>query len=287
MKKYLPYLLSLFVAITLSACGGNNEDEDNVKFGSDEGVEYSPSRDENIQRYNLERRKELAGSRTPCDTISLVEHVLNTFPEGTYLMEFDKKLTYNVPKPAVLYYNQAGGNYTFGVIARSRPGERLIESKNIIGYDQSFIDLDSTKLGTAFFYLCLFECTGGGWNTVWETPIPSHGGFNDIIFNTWQHRGINYVKVNFYYGEGIGHINYNYFMLDGLTSEPHLLMTYEGINFKRSLANVNNDKFPDYYEHVYYDLGNRVFSNDSVPFVWIPEDSLYVNTRNKEQTRPY
>ena len=70
------------------------------------------------------------------------------------------------------------GDFVFGVIARSKPGERLIEVKNIVGYDQSFIDLDSTELGTAFFYLVLFKCENSSFNVVWESPIPSHGGFN-------------------------------------------------------------------------------------------------------------
>jgi len=64
-------------------------------------------------------------------------------------------------------------------------------------------------------------------------------------------------------------------------------MTYEGINFKRTIANVNNDKFPDYYEFIFYDLEDRVFSRDSVAFIWQPEESVYVNTRNRKQTRPY
>ena len=64
-------------------------------------------------------------------------------------------------------------------------------------------------------------------------------------------------------------------------------MTYEGINFKRTIFNANDDKYPDYYEHIYYDLGDRVFSRDSVAFVWDVKDSVYVNSRNKRQKRPY
>ena len=64
-------------------------------------------------------------------------------------------------------------------------------------------------------------------------------------------------------------------------------MTYEGINFKRTISNVNADEIPDYYEHIYYDLGDRIFSKDSVAFVWNAKDSVYVNSRNKRQTRPY
>jgi hypothetical protein len=64
-------------------------------------------------------------------------------------------------------------------------------------------------------------------------------------------------------------------------------MTYTGINFKRSEADVDRDNFPDYYEHVYYDLEDRIIHKDSVPFVWRQNDSLYVNTVNRKQTRPY
>lgn len=286
MKNKLLIFITILIPLAIIGCGGDDE-EDNVRFGDQEGIEHSSTRDQNIQRYNLEHERGLGGNRAECDTLSLVEFVLDSYPDGTYMVDFDKSLTYNVPKPAVLYYSQGGSRYAFGLIASSRPGERLIETKNIVGYDQSFIDLDSTKLGTAFFYLVLFECINGSWSIVWEAPVPSHGGFNKITMNTWRNKGTGFIEVNFHYARGIGHINYNYFFVDGLTSIPHLLMTYKGINFERTMANVNNDKFPDYYEHIFYDLGNRVYSPDSVAFVWQQEDSLYVNTRNKSQTRPY
>jgi hypothetical protein len=76
-------------------------------------------------------------------------------------------------------------------------------------------------------------------------------------------------------------------LIDGIANKPHLLMTYEGINFKRTIANVNDDEFPDYYEYIYYDSGNRIIEKDSVSFIWNIKDSVYVNTRNHRQTRPY
>lgn len=91
----------------------------------------------------------------------------------------------------------------------------------------------------------------------------------------------------FHYARGSGHIDYNYFFVNGLTSFPHLLMTYEGINFKRTIANVNDDKYPDYYEHVYVDYGDSLRAVDSIAFVWNEKDSVYINTRNKKITRPY
>ncbi len=58
------------------------------------------------------------------------------------------------PKAAIIYFtDKDGSKFVFTVIATSRAGERLIEPSNIIGYDESFIDLDSTKLGTPFIYL--------------------------------------------------------------------------------------------------------------------------------------
>jgi len=284
MNLFLHSILIIICTIVLSGCGGDEEESKDI-LGKDR-VEYSPEKDARIQQYNLEHQKKFASDRTPCDTLALKEYVLISYPEGNYLVNSDKTLSYNVPKPAVIYYYK-DNNYIFGVVAKSREDERLIEPKNIIGYDQSFIDLDSTELGTAFFYLTLFKCTNGNFEVVWETPIPSHGGFNRITLKKWKYNNTEFIESNFHYGRGTGHINYNYFLIDGINSRPHLLMTYEGINFKRTIANVNDDKYPDYYEYIYYDLGNRVFSKDSVAFIWREKDSVYVNTRNHRQTRPY
>jgi hypothetical protein len=284
MKNYLYLIFIVLLSIGFFACGGKKEEN---KQNQSLQVENSPQKDADIQHYNLEVRKKNAKSRTPGDTIAIMEYVLNNYPEGTYLINLDKTLTYNVPKPAIIYDNQGANIFVFGVIARSRPTERLIETKNIIGYDQSYIDLDSTKLGTAFFYLCLFQCIDTQITTVWEAPIPSHGGFNNITMKKWAYNGTPYIDVNFHYAQGVGHIDYNYFLINGLESPPHLLMTYLGINFKRTIANVNNDKYPDYLEYLYVDTGDKVIIRDSIPFVWSVKDSLYINTRNKRQTRPY
>ena len=285
MKRFnVIFFLIAGLAIVVS-CSHKDENK-STSYPSGEGVEYSPEKDAEIQRYNLEYEQKFSKNRTPCDTFAVKEYILDNYPEGTYLVDFDITSTYSVPKPALIYYGKKH-NLIFAVIAKSKPGERLIETKNIVGYDQSFIDLDSTELGTAFFYLTLFKCENGNFSRIWEVPIPSHGGFNNFSIKRWRYKNIPYVQVNFHYARGIGHINYNYFLINGIIREPHLLMTYEGINFKRTIANVNNDDFPDYYEHIYYDLGDRVFSRDSVAFVWNSKDSVYVNTRNKRQTRPY
>ena len=282
MKQVITILL-LIISITLFSCDDEGKRLEEKQTGI-EDVASNPKKDAEIQRANLEHRKKLAGERFPCDTLSLVDFVLSNYPEGTYLVDFDKTLTYNMPRSAVIYYDK---KYVLGVIAKSREGERLVEVKNIIGYDQSFIDLDSTDLGTAFFYLTLFQCSDESFKVIWESPIPSHGGFNNMSLHKWKFNNSEYVKVNFHYAQGIGHIDYNYFFVDGLTNQPHLLMTYEGINFKRTITSLNEDKYPDYYEYLYYDSGSQVFPKDSIGFIWNSAEKVYVNTRNKKQTRLY
>ena len=282
MKQVITILL-LTISITLFSCDNGGKRLEEKQTGI-EDVASNPEKDKEIQRANLEHRKKLAGERFPCDTLSLVDFVLSNYPEGTYLVDFDKTLTYNIPRSAVIYYDK---KYVLGVIAKSREGERLVEVKNIIGYDQSFIDLDSTDLGTAFFYLTLFQCRDESFKVIWESPIPSHGGFNNMSLHKWKFNNSEYVKVNFHYAQGIGHIDYNYFFVDGLTNQPHLLMTYEGINFKRTITSLNEDKYPDYYEYLYFDSGSQVFPKDSIGFIWNFAEKVYVNTRNKKQTRLY
>lgn len=277
---------AIFIQFLLFSGCGESEDENVFSVKEETGVAYLPGKDTEIQRYKIEQRKKLTDKRYSCDTLALMEFVLNNYPAGTYLVDFDKTDTFSLPKPAIMYYDKSH-RYVFGVIAKSREGERLIETKNIVGYDQSFIDLDSTELGTAFFYLTLFKCLNNSFQIVWEALIPSHGGFNRMEIKKWKYNNTPFIRVNFHYARGIGHIDYNYFLINGLTNQPHLLMTYEGINFKRTIANVNNDKYPDYYEYIYYDLNDRIFAEDSVAFVWNLKDSVYVNIRNSRQTRRY
>jgi hypothetical protein len=288
MKRLIPilFIVAIFSLVFIS-CGKKNKTEPESSEIRGEDIAYNPGKDEEIQRYNLEMLKQRTKTRTPCDTIALMEYILNKFERGTYLVYFDKTTTYNIPRPAVIYFNQGGNQYIFGVIVRNKPGERLIEPKNIIGYDQSFIDLDSTELGTAFFSLALFACDNGNFSVVWETPIPSHGGFNNISLHRWKYRNTPFVRVNFHYARGIGHIDYNYFLVRGTDLIPHLLMTYKGIDFQRTIANVNDDRYPDYYEYLFYNLPDRIYARDSIAFIWNLKDSVYVNTRNSKQTRPY
>ncbi len=156
MKKPVTIFIFILISVLFFSCG-KKKSESVQKASKYDETAYSPNKDAEIQRYNLRVKEQQAGQRTPYDTLSLISYVLNNYSQGTYIVNFDKTLTFNVPKPAVIYLNKKDGMYVLAVIARSKPGERLIEPKNIIGYDQSFIDLDSTKLGTAFFYLSLLN----------------------------------------------------------------------------------------------------------------------------------
>ena len=285
LKLNVNWFVALVLAVCIVSCSSESEKADSSETSQQE-IAYLPQKDADIQRYNIEVRKKQTAQRFPCDTISLMEFVLNHFPDGTYLMSDDRTSTYDLTLPAILYYPQ-NRQYIFGVIARSKPGERLIEVKNIVGYDQSFIDLDSTELGTAFFYLVLFKCENNSFQVVWEAPIPSHGGFNYISLKKWDKNATDVIQANFHYAQGIGNITYNYFLVDGLESLPHLLMTYEGINFKRSAANLNQDKFPDFYEYIYYDNGSHISQGDSIPFIWNTKDSVYQDLHNRKHQRPY
>jgi hypothetical protein len=283
----LIYPIILLILLLLLSCEHKTKTE-NSNVNYKEEVAYDQSKDLEIQKYNIELKKKAALKRFPCDTIAVLEYVINNYPAGSYLLEFDRTTTYNVPKSALVYTNDKNGSkFVFAVIGTSRAGERLIEPTNIIGYDQSFIDLDSTDLGTPFIYLVMFECQGENLVKQWEAPIPSHGGFNSIALKRWNYNGSYYLENNFHYAQGVGHIDYNYFLSDNYKDFPHLLMTYEGTSFKRTLANVNNDKYPDYYEHIFYNLNDRIYSKDSVAFIWSVKDTLYINTRNKNQTRRY
>jgi hypothetical protein len=276
--------VNLFILVIFALAAFNCGSKEDNSAGYQQQVEHSPQKDINIQRYNVAEERKHSGVSSPCDTFALAEYILNTYPSGSYLVTLDKTGSFSVPRHAVMYLQEG---YVAALVATSRPGERLIELKNIVGYDQSFIDLDSTKLGTAFFYLTLFYCNNGTFENIWEVPVPNHGGFNNFSLERWAYKRTPYIKVNFHYARGIGHIDYNYFMVEGWENKPHLLMTYLGINFKRTVANNNNDEFPDYYEFAFYDFQDRITVVDSIPFIWDTKENVYVNTRNKKQTRPY
>lgn len=275
-------IISSFTFIQMS-CEGDDK-QGSVSEGQ-EDIAYNPEKDSDIQAYNIERRKKLATVRFPCDTIAVMEYILKNYPEGSYLAELDKPNTYTVPRNAVLYKKSGDTTLIFAIIIKSKPDERVVELKNVVGYDQSFFNLDSTALGMAYFYLTLLRCTGENIETVWEALIPDNAGFNYMVLDTWKPRKMTYMRVNFHYAIGIGHIEYNFFFDKGIYEKPHLLMTYQTINSLREMVDANRDSIPDYIEHLYVDTGIEVKSVDTVTFVW--KDTVYVNTRNPKQTRPF
>jgi len=281
MKK-IQFLLAVLLVVGIYSCGEDRP-------GGREAIEHSGTKEKDIRDYNLDVEKDVTSGRFPCDTIALQEYVLDEYPAGEYLVEFDRTTTYNIPRTAVLYYkDREGSQYIFGVIAKSKPGERYIEMKNVVGFESSYINLDSTKLGTAFFFLTLFECTGNSdFNVLWEAEIPIHGGFNSLKMKNWRAKNIKYIELNFEAGIISGHRNYNYFFVNGIRSKPHLMETYEGIVHKRTLANVNNDDYPDYYEYRFIDSTNYIAIRDSVPFYWNNKRNLYVTKFSSRWFRYY
>jgi hypothetical protein len=283
MKLYKYVIVFPLLMLLTFACSS--------KEGGSGDAATSASKDQELREYNLDVQKEQAKTRFACDTISLQEYVLGNYEKGTYLVQFDRTFTYNIPKPAVIYF-QDGGNYVLAVIAKSKPGERNIEAKNVIGFESSYINLDSTKLGTAFFWLTLFECKDGEFSRVWESEVPIHGGFNRMSIKTWKPKNIKYVELNFEDGIISGHRNYNFFAVDGWRNPPHLMESYVGITHKRTFNNVNNDKFPDYWEYRFsgsqwQDSLYAIRVIDSVPFYWSTKRQLYITDRNPRWFRKY
>lgn len=278
MKPYLKLLAVPLVLILLYNCS---------KGGGSGDATTSTAKDEEIREYNIGIEKEQTSKRFPCDTISLKEYILDNYEPGTYLLEFDRTYTYNIPKSAVIYFNDAGTNYILGVIVKSKPGERNIERKNVIGFESSYINLDSTKLGTAFFWLTLFECKDEQFSRIWESEVPIHGGFNKMSIKTWSPKNIKYVELNYEDGIISGHRNYNFFAIDGWRKPPHLLETYVGIVHKRRMALVNQDKFPDYFEFRFAEDSMRIRQIDSIPFYWSEKRQLYITDRNPRWFRKF
>lgn len=278
MKLYKLFIVFPLIAWLAISCSSDK------RGGGD--AAYSTSKDESLREYKINVEKEQSKNRFPCDTISLKEYILDNYAPGSYLIEGDRTYIYDVPRPAVIYFND-GANYILAIIAKSKHGERNVEGKNITGFESSYINQDSTTLGTAFFWLTLFECKDGAFDRIWESEVPIHGGFNRMTIKTWQPKNIKYVQLNYEDGIISGHRNYNFFMVDGWRNPPHLLETYVGIVHKRTLANVNNDKYPDYYEYRFAEDSLRIRIMDSIPFYWSDKRQLYITNRNPRWFRKY
>lgn len=278
MKLYKLFIVFPLIAWLAISCSSDK------RGGGD--AAYSTSKDESLREYKIGVEKEQSKNRFPCDTISLKEYILDNYPPGSYLIEGDRTYIYDVPRPAVIYFND-GANYILAIIAKSKHGERNVEGKNITGFESSYINQDSTTLGTAFFWLTLFECKDGTFDRIWESEVPIHGGFNRMAIKTWQPKNIKYVQLNYEDGIISGHRNYNFFLVDGWRNPPHLLETYVGIVHKRTMANVNNDKYPDYYEYRFAEDSLRIRIMDSIPFYWSDKRQLYITNRNPRWFRKY
>ena len=280
MKKIK--IIFIILTVVIASCGDGERITENP--------EYSADRERNIRKYNLEVAKEQSKTRSACDTLALEEYIIDHYPAGTYLLSMNKTSVYDIPRKAVIYYEDQCSRmqYVLACIVKSKECGRFVEPSNVIGYDASFINLDSTKLGTALFYLTLFECSKSeSFRKVWEKIIPSQGGFNYIRLKKWRPKNIPYVEVNFSDGIISGHRNYNYFFIDGIENTPHLLETYDGISYRRTLANVDNDIYPDYYEYRFLYNSRRISVRDSIPFHWDNKKHLYITDVNKKWFRKY
>ncbi|MBN1299809.1 MAG: hypothetical protein JW995_01210 [Melioribacteraceae bacterium] len=288
MKIYkLIFLVVVFLLITITIYYIVDK-----TFISDSGTaggepEYSSVKEKSIKEYNLEQEKKLSENREPCDVIAFKQYLLELYPAGSYLLNFEEILTGEINKDAVIYYNSDGKQYIFAVIAHSKESERYVEMKNLVGYESSFINLDSTKLGTAFIYLNLFKCENDKFTQIWESEVPAHGGFSSISVKRWRPKNTLYVELNFDDGIISGHRNFNYFLIDGIENPPHLMETYLGLVHKRKMANINNDNFPDYLEYRFAQDSLRITEIDSIPFYWSEQRQLYITDRNRRWFRKY
>ncbi|MEN8194656.1 MAG: hypothetical protein ABFS12_17680 [Bacteroidota bacterium] len=280
MKKF--EIILVVITLFFLACG----DEESIT----NSAELSAAKEKAIRKHNIELAKEQSNTRNVCDTLALEEYILEHYPAGTHLMRMNKTSIYEVPKKAVIYYEDkcSRNKYIFTCIVKSKECERFVEPNNLIGYDASFINLDSTKLGTALFYLTLFECNKDeSFRRVWEKSVPSQGGFNTIKLKRWKPRNIEYIELNFIDGIISGNRNYNYFILDDIEMKPHLIETYQGIGHRRTLAEINDDIIPDYYEYRFRHNENTISVRDSIPFYWDIKKCLYVTKVNKKWFRKY
>lgn len=278
-KNKIVFLILTFI---IASCGDDERVTGNPEF--------SVVKEKNIRKYNLEIKKEHSQDRTICDTLALEEYIIDNYPGGTYLMTLNKTTVYNIPQKAVIYYKDKCDDrkYVFACIVESKNCERFVEPKNVIGYESSFVNLDSTKLGTALFYLTLFECNdNGSFSRKWEKIVPSQGGFNSIKLKKWKPKNIVYIEINFSDGIISGHRDYNYFLLDGIENKPHLLETYDGISHKRTIADIDDNFYPDYYEYRFGHNSTSISVRDSIPFYWNNKKELYVTTVNKNWFRKY
>lgn len=279
MKKYF---LTALLGLLFVRCGSDDALSTNV--------EIEAAKERSVKKRNLEIAQSRAENDKECDTLDLEEFIIDNYPPGSHLMFVSRKSVYDVPTKAVIYHKDKCNRfqYVLAVIVESKECERLVEPNNLVGYEASFINFDSTKLGTALFNLTLFECSKNGlFNKVWEKFVPSQGGFVSMKLKRWKPYNVEYVELKFSDGIISGSRNYNYFFMDGIENLPHLIETYEGIGHKRTLADHDKNLFPDYYEYRFSRKRNKISIRDSIPFYWNSNNKLYVTKINKNWFRKY
>ena len=280
MKLYKLIIVFLPLMLISISCGGDSSQESGDAATSGEKTEE-------LRDKNIAIAAEQTKNRFPCDTIALRQYVLDTYDAGTSLLMTEPEYTYSLPRAAVVYYKEQSDQYVFALLTTSKAGERIVEPKNITGFSSSYINLDSTKLGTALMFLVLFKCDGESFSEVWRSEVPIHGGFRKITLKTWKPKNIKYIELNYEDGIISGHRNYNFFMVDGLMKPPHLMETYIALVHKRTMADVNNDKYPDYYEYRFIDSTRYIRILDSIPFYWSQDRKLYITKANSRWFRKY
>ena len=116
MKLYKIFIAFFLISLLVFGCSSKRSDGD---------AATNDSKDAEIQQYNIGVQKDQTKNRFPCDTIALKEYILSNYERGTYLVDFDRTYTYNVPKSAVIYFKD-GGDFILAVIAKSKQTERNI-----------------------------------------------------------------------------------------------------------------------------------------------------------------
>lgn len=219
------------------------------------------------------------------DTLAFKNWIEKNFEKNTLLLKCYQRNTKNV-KYAVLNYKYSNDtNYIFAVVAKPKEIIKNLNLDDLVGYYSSFGNLDSTKKGTAFFYLILVANYGGEFSLKYKEIVPIHNGFDIIYLDRWQEKNIDFITVQFVDALSQGTRRFNYFFINHFLQKPHLLETYSGIDNLRKLADINGDKYPDYYEYYFISSEQLIKKLDSAGFVW--DGNLYVNTRNPKQTRNY
>lgn len=219
------------------------------------------------------------------DTLAFKKWIEKNFEKNTLLLKCYQRNTKNV-KYAVLNYKYSNDtNYIFAVIAKPKENYKNINIDDLVGYYSSFGNLDSTKKGTAFFYLILVANFGKEYNIKYKEIIPIHNGFDIIYLDKWEQKNIDFITVQFLDALTQGTRRFNYFFVNHFLSKPHLLELYSGIDNLRKLYDINGDNYPDYYEFYFINNDREIRRLDSVGFVWNGE--VYVNTQNSKQTRNY